>query len=99
MDRQANLIAKATRLALDGKVRELPGPVFCVEGDHGTYLTAPRAGVCSCPARGICSHRLAAEHAASEADSYFADLEDAADELDARRYGDPAGAEREAGAA
>lgn len=105
MSRELSIVAKATRLTLNGKVHQVHDRVFCVEGDHGAYLVAVAdrgrvesltdgrvslSGVCSCPARGGCSHLLAARHAVSEsAAGFFEALEDPADELEARRFGDP----------
>lgn len=62
---------KATRLVADGRVTRLDRSTFAVHGDTGRYLVATvplaiaeehgvPAFICSCPARGICSHALAA---------------------------------------
>lgn len=97
MNRHANLIAKATRLTLEDRVTPVPGRVFEVIGDHGTYLTAitADAAICSCPATSECSHLLAARHAAREAgraDQAWADLAELAEtaELMVADLGDPA---------
>lgn len=97
MDRHANIVAKATRLYLEGRVRPVAGEVFYVEGDHATYLVAVTAdaAVCSCPAQGECSHSLAARRAFQDAEDFFADLGDPADDLEARRLGSPGGAGHE----
>ena len=62
------VLSKAARLRSGGNVRELPGRVYEVEGDHGTYLVAVTDAAatsapnitCSCPADGACSHAVAA---------------------------------------
>ncbi len=71
--------AKALRLAVADTVSRLDHlsvgltEVFLVEGDTGRHRTTlygapgePRTAACSCPARGLCSHMLAAK-ARSEA--------------------------------
>lgn len=58
------LAEKAQRLLDDGSVRQHahPAQVFEVDGDHGRYTVLVTAAVqmCSCPARGRCSHMEAA---------------------------------------
>ncbi len=66
--------AKALRLAVGDTVVRLDHlsvglrEVFLVEGDSGRYRTTlygtpggPRSASCTCPARGLCSHMLAAK--------------------------------------
>jgi hypothetical protein len=56
---------KALRILAEGRVSPdagAPPQLFHVEGDHGRYAVVIGATVqmCSCPARGLCSHIAAA---------------------------------------
>lgn len=67
--------SKAARLRTEGNVSQVPGKVYLVHGDTGSYLVAvtdpdaleAKPGLraapninCSCPTRGVCSHAVAA---------------------------------------
>lgn len=64
---------KAARLRAEGKVKPVPARTYEVEGDHDTYLVTICMGgatgatqmSCTCPARGACSHLLAAADTAA----------------------------------
>jgi hypothetical protein len=59
----ADVIAKATRLAEQGRVVPIgPAELIQVQGDHGTYAVVVGAEHtwCSCAARRNCSHIAAA---------------------------------------
>jgi uncharacterized Zn finger protein len=60
-----SVAAKAERLISDGKVSRVKGHVYRVQGDSGIYtvhVSYPQevSGMCDCPAKGVCSHLIAA---------------------------------------
>lgn len=64
-----SLVKKAARLITERRVQPLGiAAVYRVNGTHGFYhvVIGDQYRSCSCPARGTCSHLLAAEHALEE---------------------------------
>lgn len=56
---------KATRLISENRIAWVKGHVYQVTGDSDTYtvhVSYPQeiSGVCNCPAKGVCSHLIAA---------------------------------------
>lgn len=56
---------KAQRLITEDRVRRIKSHIYRVQGDSGTYtvyVSYPQevSGVCDCPAKGTCSHLIAA---------------------------------------